>query len=99
MAGWLAGDDEADRGGAAVDGLVDLAGLDFEAFAGAELEVVAVEGEREFAGQDEEELARADVWCGVSAAPGGINSSMMLRSGVRTRYQASQSTPLPPLQV
>ena len=61
MAGWLAGDEEADWGITAVDGLMKLTRRDFEAFVRLKYVGVTVDNQRERPGQDVEELARMDV--------------------------------------
>ena len=61
VAGRLAGDDDAKRGRAAVDGLVGLAGGDFDALTWLEGEVVVLDLDGERAGEDVEELAGVGV--------------------------------------
>ena len=61
MAGWLADDQDADVGMAAVDGLMALAWEDFDSVAGAEGEFVVLDFEGQLARQAIEELARVDV--------------------------------------
>src|SRR5258708_33856473 len=61
VAWGLAGDEEAGGGCASVDGLMLLAGGDFEAFAGVEDDVVVVDFEGEFSFDDVEELMGVDV--------------------------------------
>ena len=71
VAGRLTGDDYADRGGAAVDGLMSLAGRDFDSLPWLEGEVVALDLDGEFAVEDVEELARARVVVAGFAGAGG----------------------------
>jgi len=61
VAGRLTGDDDADRGGAAVDGLMSLAGGDLDSLAWLKGEVVMLYFDGEFAMEDVEELAGARV--------------------------------------
>lgn len=61
VAGGLAGDEDADRTGAAVDGLMRLSGGDLDALAGLQGEFVVVDLYGEFALEDVEELAGAGV--------------------------------------
>jgi hypothetical protein len=68
VAWGLAGDEEAGGGCASVEGLMLLAGGDFEAFAGVEDDVVVVDFEGEFSFEDVEELTGVDV--GVAGLAG-----------------------------
>ncbi len=68
VAWGLAGDEEAGGGCASVDGLMLLAGGDFDAFAGVEDDVVVVDFEGEFSFEDVEELMGVDV--GVAGLAG-----------------------------
>jgi hypothetical protein len=71
VAWGLAGDEEAGRGCASVDGLMVLAGGDFESFAGVKDEVVAVDFESELSFKHEEELAGVNVEVASLAGAGG----------------------------
>ncbi len=61
VAGRLTGDDDADRSGAAVDGLMGLAGGDLDSLSWVEGEVVMFDLDGEFALEDVEELAGTGV--------------------------------------
>ena len=61
MARGLAGDEDSRGFGAAVDGLMVLAGGDFESFAAAENKIVMLDLESQLSFEDVEELAGADV--------------------------------------
>jgi hypothetical protein len=61
VAGRLAGDEDSHGAGAAIDGLMGLAGGDLDALAGFEGEVVMFDLDRELSPKDEEELAGVEV--------------------------------------
>ena len=71
VAGWLAGDKDASGGGAAVDGLMGLAGGYLDALPGLEGEVEVLDLEGELALEDEEELAGPEVVVAGLAGAGG----------------------------
>ena len=71
VAGRLAGDDDADWGGAPVNGLMRLAGGDLDSLAWLEGEVVMLDLYGEFALEDVEELAGARVMVTGFAGAGG----------------------------
>ena len=71
MAGGLAGDYYADGGGAAINGLMGLAGSDLDSLAFLEGEVVVLNLHCEFAVEDVEELACVRVVVASLAGAGG----------------------------
>ena len=71
VAGGLAGDDDADWGGAPVHGLMRLTGGDLDSLSCLEGEVVMLDFHGEFALEDVEELAGARVVMAGFAGAGG----------------------------
>ena len=61
MAWGLAGDQDARGLGASIDGLMFLAGGDFQPFTGLENQVMMLDFEGEFSFENEEKLACVDV--------------------------------------
>ena len=85
MAWGLAGDQHTHGFSAAIEGLVALAGRDFESFTGLEDEVVMLDFESEFAFEDEEELARVKV--GVAGLAGAGRHEFFDDAQLRSFYE------------